>query len=162
MPDYGNTSPCIHYCTIGLWQCIAVWFYISRLQRIQNNAARLVTGTSKYSHITPVLINLHWLPVAQRIQYKILLTVFKCLHGLAPVYLTELIVLYIPNRPLRSAGANLLVVPKSRTKSYGDRSFSVAGPTLWNSLPESIRVLDGLVAFKRQLKTHLFKVAFDL
>ena len=62
---------------------------INRLQKLQNSAARLITRTKKWNHITPVLKSLHWLPVNRRIQFKILLITFKCLHGLAPNYLID-------------------------------------------------------------------------
>ena len=136
---------------IGLPKCL-----LKRLQSVQNAAARLVSGSRKYDHISPVLHQLHWLPVDKRIIYKILLMVFKCLHNLAPSYLSNLIIKYTPNRALRSSSKNLLVVPPSRTKGYGDRAFSVCGPKLWNNLPESLRHETKLELFKKNLKTYLF------
>ena len=82
---------------------------IAKLQRIQNSAARLVTRTRGHDHITPVLYNLHWLPVKYRIIYKILLLTYKCLHGLAPDYLADLIQEYKPSRNLRSSSKLNLV-----------------------------------------------------
>ena len=64
---------------------------ISKLQRVQNAAARLVMDTGKYSHITPSLHDLHWLPIHARIHFKILLLAFKVIHGQAPAYLSSLI-----------------------------------------------------------------------
>ena len=128
---------------------------IQRLQRVQNTAARLVSGRRKFDHITPVLKELHWLPVAKRIEFKIALLVFKILHNLAPDYLTELITPYHPARDLRSAGQNLLVVPPSST-SILDGVFSVVAPRLWNSLPQQIRDVDDINIFKTKLKTLLF------
>ena len=78
---------------------------IHRLQLVQNTAARLITGTRKFEHITPVLAALHWLPVSFRIQFKILLVTFKALNGLAPSYLSEIVKTYEPSRILRSPGA---------------------------------------------------------
>jgi hypothetical protein len=75
-------------------------------------------------------------------------------------YLTELIVPYMPARSLRSADRNRLVVPPSRLKTCGDRSFAVAGPTLWNTLPQTIRAAESLRQFKKLLKTHLFIAAY--
>ena len=80
----------------------------------------------------------------------------KCLHNFAPSYLSNLIVKYTPNRALRSSSKNLLVVPPSRTKGYGDRAFSICGPKLWNSLPDSLRHETKLEHFKKNLKTYLF------
>ena len=84
---------------------------INRLKRIQNAAARLVTLTKKRSHITPILRELHWLPVDSRIKYKLLLIVFKALNDLAPDYISCLIKPYIPSRPLRSSTKLLLSEP---------------------------------------------------
>ena len=109
------------------------------MQGVLNTAARLVTLTRKYDNITPVLKELHWLPVQFRTTYKILLQVFKALNGLAPQYLSEKLTIK-ENIGLRSDNQNLLKIPKSRLKSYGDRAFSVAGPILWNDLPENLRL----------------------
>ena len=75
---------------------------ICKLQRVQNNAARVVTLTKKHDHITPVLKELHWLPVRKRIEFKILLLAYKCLHGTALSYLREMLKEYVPPRTLRS------------------------------------------------------------
>ena len=99
--------------------------HLDKLQRLQNCAARLVTGTRKYEHITPVLKELHWLPVRFRIQYKILLLCFKCFYGIAPSYLCDLLAPYNPScYNFRSCSGNLLHVPKSALATGGDRSFS--------------------------------------
>ena len=134
---------------------------INRLQSVLNTAARLVTLTGKYDNITPVLRELHWLPVEFRIQYKINLQVFKSLNEMSPQYLSEKLRLKNSNG-LRSDNKKQLYIPKSRLKSYGDRAFSVAGPKLWNSLPDKLRLCTKLCTFKRELKTYLFKVAYDL
>ena len=131
---------------------------ISKLQRIQNSAACLVTKTRKSDHITPVLRKLHWLPVRKRITYKILLITYKVLYGIAPRYLTDLLTLHEPNRVLRSnANDNLrLSRPKFRTKNYGCRAFSICAPILWNDLPLYIRNAQSTETFKEKLKTFLF------
>ena len=128
---------------------------LDQMQRVQNAAARMITGTKKFDHITPVLKSLHWLPIVQRIKFKVLLLTFKALHGLAPVYLQDLITPYIPTRQLRSSGSNLLTVPPPGS-SYQDRAFATAGPRTWNSLPESLRKIDDVNLFKKALKTVLF------
>ena len=89
---------CLDYCNSLLYG--ASTKLVSRLQRVQNMAARMVTNANKYDHITPVLTQLHWLPVRYRIEYKVLLTVFKCLHGSAPGYLSSLLHPYQPKRQL--------------------------------------------------------------
>ena len=75
---------------------------LEKLQLLQNRAARMVTRTKRRDHISPVLISLHWLPVRERIRYKVMMLTFKAFHGLAPPYLNSLITHYIPSRSLRS------------------------------------------------------------
>ena len=134
---------------------------IQQLQYIQNNAARLIAKCKKYDNITPILKKLHWLPVSFRIQYKILLLCFKSLNGLGPKYLAELLLPYVPDKDLRSSDEKLLIEPKTRLKTYGDRAFSICAPRLWNKLPKALRLSTKIEAFKKHLKTHLFKQAFD-
>ena len=139
--------------------CLLQQNQISRLQRLQNTAARLVTLSSRRTHITPVLNALHWLPVQYRIQYKLLLLVFHSLHGSAPQYNCQLITRYNPSRCLRSSTSSLLVVPHTHN-NWGDRAFSHAGPLLWNNLPLNIRNMSSIHKFKEALKTHFFTAAF--
>ena len=134
---------------------------VSRLQSVQNSAARLVTRSRRSDHITPILRDLHWLPVRDRVTFKILLLTWRALHGLAPDYISQLVTPYVPRRSLRSAHGNLLVVPASRLRSFGGRSFAHAAPMLWNALPLRIRGAQSLSQFKKLLKTHLFIGAFD-
>ena len=101
---------------------------IQRLQTIQNSAARLVTRTRKHVSISPVLRNLHWLPVQSRIKFKILLLAYECFHGLAPAYLNDLLTVYKPTRNLRSCKKNLFILPPMLTQTYGERSFAHAAP----------------------------------
>ena len=133
---------------------------LNKLQLLQNSAARVVSRTGKYEHITPVLKALHWLPVKQRIDYKILTMAYKALHGLAPGYIQDMVSQYIPTRTLRSQDANMLVVPRMRLKTVGQRTFGYAAPVLWNKLPERLRQSTSLSDFKCGLKTHLFGVAY--
>ena len=135
---------------------------LTQLQRVQNSAARLVTKTKRREHITPALIDLHWLPIRQRIEYKLLLLTFNSLNGLAAPYLAEILSRHQPTRSLRSADAHLLVEPRSNLKTQGDRAFSHAAPRLWNNLPLAMRVTDSQNIFKKRLKTLLFKRAFSL
>ena len=130
---------------------------LNKLQNVQNTSARVVTRTSRYCHITPILKELHWLPVQYRVQYKILIHTYKALHDQSPVYIKELLHVYKPRRELRPQNSPLtLKVPKSRTVSYGDRSFAIIAPKLWNALPPGVRECTTLFAFKKSLKTHLF------
>ena len=145
--------------------CNSLLFGISdgllrRLQSVQNAAARLVTGARRCNHITPVLRQLHWLPVRQRVVFKIAGLVHQSLGGLAPAYLADdcRLLSDIGRRPLRSNSNNIrkLLVPRTHNK-LGDRSFSAAGPRLWNDLPPGLR-RPGLTfdSFRQSLKTHLF------
>ena len=136
-------------------------YQLKKLQRIQNTAARVVTKSKIKDHIRPVLKDLHWLPVKERITYKILLTVFKALNGLAPIYISDLLNEYKPARSLRSSSRKLLSVPRTKTTTYGDPSFSVAGPTLWNSLPDEMKRMNSIDQFKTSLKTWLFRAAYN-
>ncbi|MCG8430354.1 MAG: reverse transcriptase family protein, partial [Candidatus Omnitrophica bacterium] len=132
---------------------------IALLQRVQNSAARLITRTRKYDHISPVLRELHWLPIPSRIQYKILLSVYKALHDLGPTYLKDLLHELPHTRTTRaSTSANMLLRKRTKTR-YGDRSFSGCAPYLWNDLPSSLREQDNLNSFKIELKTFLFNSA---
>lgn len=109
-----------------------------------------------------VLKQLHWLPVNQRINYKILLLTYKALNGQAPSYITELLEPYAPTRNLRSSSKNLLKIPPVKLVSYGHRCFSFAAPSLWNSLPDIIRQSSSLPSFKTYTKTNLFKKCYNL
>ena len=131
-----------------------------KIQRLQNTAARLVLRISRGEHITPALESLHWLPVQQRAVYKILLITFKALQGMAPVFISDLLVLHKPARVLRSSSKFQLRVVKSSTKFYGDRSYAYAAANLWNKLPPHIHDSPSMGIFKSQLKTYLFKAHF--
>ena len=137
---------------------------LTKLQRVQNAAARLITKTKKHDLITALLIDLHWLPITikQRIEYKLLLLTFRSLHGLAVSYITYLLIRYEPTRALRSADAHLLEVPRCRLRTQGEKAFTIAAPRLWNNLPLAMHATDSLSSFKKQLKTFLFKTAFSL
>lgn len=134
---------------------------IARLQLVQNAAARFLTNTPKRVHITPVLYSLHWLPVQFRIDFKILLFVFKALNGRAPEYISEILTLREHSRSLRSSNQLVLEVPRSKYKRWGDQAFAVAAPRLWNKLPPDIRTTADETLFRSKLKTHLFRMAFN-
>ena len=144
----------IDYCNSILYGLPTVEH--EKLQRVQNIAARLITGSSRRDHITPVLKNLHWLPVKLRITFKILLLTYKILNGQSPSYLTSLISSYKPVRSLRSSDLLLLQVPNVMTATYGQRTFSYCAPKLWNSLPKFLKESETVTIFKKKLKTFLF------
>ena len=136
---------------------------IRKLQLLQNAAARIIMRLPKHCHITETLHELHWLPVSSRIHFKIILMVYKALNNMAPQYLTDLLT-WKPStaRNMRSNNQNLLMVPKSNTVTYGDRNFTNVAPSWWNALPHHLRDCDNIITFKRLLKTHLFKLAYNL
>jgi hypothetical protein len=134
---------------------------IERLQRVQNCAARVITGASRYDHITPILKDLHWLPVKHRISYKINIMTFKALHNTGPTYITDLIEWHRPARSLRSAGQSLLVEPRFRLQRFGGRTFAVGAPKLWNALPIDLRNENDFSHFKSKLKTFYFMLSFN-
>ena len=119
-----------------------------RLQKNQNTAARILTFSRKSCHVTPILQELHWLPVNQRIVFKLLMIVCKFIYNIAPSYLSELLSQYSPTRRLRSGNKQLLQEAKSN-RSWGDRSFTIAAPRLWNELPFNIRIAKSITVFKK-------------
>ena len=135
---------------------------IRKRQHVQNSAARLLTGTHKHKHITPVLRDLPWSLVHERIRFKILLMTFKCLNQLAPSYLSDLLIHYRTSRTLRSSDKELLVQTLCHLKTYGERAFSFIAPKLWNTLPLSIKRCNSAESFKSTLKTYLFRNYFEL
>ena len=134
----------------------------NRLEMVQHRAARLIYGktNSRSVSITSLMSDLHWLPFAYRVRFKVLCLVYKCRNQLGPGYLTSMLRTYTPSRGLRSASQGLLEVPRTRLKTVGDRAFSVAGPRAWNSLPDDIKTCHSIGAFKRKLKTYFFREAY--
>ena len=135
---------------------------IDPLQRLQNAAARLVTGIGMREHVTPALRSLHWLPVRHRVTFKLCVLMHMIHYGRCPSYLTDLVTATaeLPCRGrLRSASSLQYELPRLRLK-IGERSFSYAGPVAWNSLPTNIQQLADIHTFRRRLKAHLFMLAF--
>ena len=131
------------------------------LQRVQNAAARTLLGIKKNSrkHMSPVLRDLHWLPVMRRIEYKILLVTYKALHGVGPDYIRDLLVPYKSADCLRSAkDKHLLKEPIRKLKTGGLRAYSNVAPALWNKLPLHLRCAKSVEAFKSGLKTYFFDI----
>ena len=120
---------------------------ITKLQRIQNNVARLALKQPKHHHKSPLLKDLHWLPIMARCDYMVALLCFKCLNNNAPAYIKDLIVPYTLALMLRSSLSNLLSTPRVSSKKYGERAFTFSGSQIWNSLPGNIRSEKGLEKF---------------
>ena len=146
--DYGNSL------LGGISRC-----NVKRLQVLQNRAARLVFCVNRRTSAAPLLRELHWLPVQQRIEFKILLHVYKCVNSLGPSYLSDTVSLYDCARVgLRSSeDTTRLTIPfNKRARAIDNTSFSNIGPRLWNDLPISVRTACSVKSFKKMLKTHLF------
>jgi len=148
----------LDYCNVaitGLPSCD-----LDCLQSVINAAARLTVGAQHHDHITPLLADLHWLRIPQRIQYKLCVLVYQCVQGSAPSYLWNAICPVASaesRRRLRSASSPDLIVPVMRRTTMGDRAFAVA----WNSLPDAIRRSPSLAVFKCSLKTHFYFSVFS-
>ena len=130
-----------------------------------NASARLIYRAPKFCHITPLLTELHWLPVRARIHYKILLITYKLLHGHAPKYLSDLISIQQPScySLRRNDNDPLLKRPIAKTKkTMGDRAFQIVASLLWNKLLRSTREARNLESFKTIIKTFLCKESFQL
>ena len=114
---------------------------IWQMQNIQNYGAKLVLGRGKYNSNKEALAELHWLPVKSRIKFRILGLVFKCLRGEAPEYLMNLLVRCTEwTYNLRSSNIrDRLVIPRTVRQTFASRSFSLAGPTVWNRLPNHVK-----------------------
>ena len=113
---------------------------LNKLQLIQNRTARIVLRKHRHVSTTSLLRTLHWFPVKERIQYKIACLCFQCLpHNTMPPYLSDLLHPYHSFRTLRSLDTTLLSVPRFCLDTFGRSSFSISGPTVWNSLPLSLR-----------------------
>ena len=134
------------------------------MQRIQNQAARMLKGIPRRNHITPVLKDLHWLRINERIEFKILILTHRAFYETGPMYLSKLIKKHnSSNRTRRANDHCLLSIPlisKMCANSYFERSFSYAAPFLWNRLDMSIRMLD-IDHFKSRIKTELYLRYFE-
>jgi len=129
-----------------------------------NAAAKLIHHRRRYDHVTPLLRDLHCLKAPERGHFKLAVTVYKCLHGLAPQYLADSIqrVSGSGSRLLRSTLTETLVVPYTRLVTAGDRAFSSFSSRLWNSLPNDVTAATTLSTFRSYLKTYLFKRSFSV
>ena len=152
----------IDYCNNLSYGVPAV--HPSKLELLQNVAARLVSYMLKHGHINPLLFRLHWLPIGFIIDFKIAMLAFKYIYGLAPQYLSSLLTVREYSRyNLRSTDEVVLVDLSVRTKkTLGDRAFSTAAPKVWNNLPWHIRNEKNFDTFKKLLKNCYFKIAYNL
>ena len=134
---------------------------VIKLQRAQNSVARIVTGTSRFDHIQPVIKELHWLPIDYRIKFKVAMLVYKIRQTGRPAYLSDFIYERAVERASRSSNMHHMEVPRRKLET-GKRAFSYAAPTIWNNLPQTIRQMDlasvSLSSFKKTIKDTFFSV----
>ena len=131
------------------------YYFLRRLQSVLNTAVRLVTGASRREHVTSLLRDRHWLPIQQRVDYKLCMMVHRCLSGSAPSYLVDLIMpsaVANARAGLRSAEAKTVSLPRTYS-SLGDRAFAVTAPRAWNKLPFVLRNTTSVGSTSRKLKT---------
>ena len=134
---------------------------IDRLQKVQNHAARVVMKKKMSDHVTPLLHELHWLPIKYRCQFKVATFAFRHFDESLPSYLSNCLTSREYGREVRSNEVKRLDPPrKPNLKTVGGRAFSRIAPTIWNSLPSDLKKIDELAVFKRDLKTHLFRKHF--
>jgi len=136
---------------------------LNRQQSVMNSAARLVYSARRSEHVSPLVQELHWLCVSERIDFRLAVLVYRCINGTAPHYLASELqrVADIESRGrLRPSSTALLHVPRSLHK-IGDRAFPVAAARVWNMLPPAITSLPSLRTFKHALKTELFRRLYD-
>jgi len=128
---------------------------VKPLQMVQNAAACLVFDQPKRAHVTPLFIDLHWLPLGARIKFKSLMLAYKVLNGTVPIYLNALAKAYVTTRSLRSSQDCRLAVLTPRLRQ--SKLFSCVVPRWWNDLPRATRTGASLSIFKKLLKTQLFR-----
>ena len=129
-----------------------------RLQLVRNSTARVISQTKRYTSITPILNELHWLPINKRCQFKILILTLKSLNGCVPEYLCDMLNVYMPNRSLQSTVFTSLVPYRNRSIRLGKRLFGTSEAKLWNELPRNIQRADSITMSKKLLKTFIFTV----
>ena len=130
---------------------------LARLQLVQNTLARVVAQKSRFCHITPILADLHWLPVRHRINFKI---ARYCISNSHPILLPSIVPRYVPTQSLRSSSSLSISIPSRKTAMARSKSFSSVASDTWNKLPCHLLSIYALPAFRKRLKHHLFSSAF--
>ena len=134
---------------------------LHRLQSLQHKAAKLIFCAPRRSDPIPLMNSHHWLPLNKRIKFKLCLLIYKCLNDCAPPYLIDTICRKTTSSKgpvTRSAKDKTHLIKPRCNKIIGDKSFAVAGPSIWNSLPRSIGETTSITVFKKKLETHLYNL----
>ena len=163
-----NNTACPFTITCGLDYCNSLLYglphsQLDRLQRIQNIACRVVCWIPKAECVIPYMREQHWVPVKQRILFKVLLLTYRAYNSIALRYLCDLVSPKEPTRwSLRRDDKLKLSKNVIRLKSYGGRCFEFSGAEQWNKLDIRVRKVKSLSSFKRSLKTTLFEQAYGI
>ena len=166
LTEEATSSLVLSLCVSHLDYCNSVLYglpdiTINKMQKVQNMCACLVLRKHKWESVTTCLATLHWLPIRQHITFKICVLTYKLLHKQGLQYLQYMLKFKSSSRRLRSSqDNNLLVIPRTKYKTFANRAFSVSAPTTWNALPIHIRSAPDLLSFKHDLKTYLYQEAF--
>ena len=131
------------------------------LQRMQNYAARVILRLPKSSSITTHLKSLHWHPVKVRSTYVIACLCYHCHSSTAPSYVTDMLHKKSLHTHFRSYTMPLLNRPANSKTTLGDRSFSFASSSVWNSIPNDVRCAPSLSSFSSRLKTYLLRSVYN-
>ena len=138
-----------------------------KLQSIQNTLPRIVTNHRKYAHVTPILKQLHWLPIKYRCMFKTATLVYKFLHSGSPTYFQPLLSLSSCSCSTRRIHPDrqYLTVPPFRPSVFKsvkhfDHSFAFDAPKIWNEFPHDVRSAASVASFRKKLKTYLFAKAY--
>lgn len=132
-------------------------YMLSRLQVVQNAAARAILMLGFRTRMSPYLVSLHWLPIRKQISFKVGILACKALHGIGAPYLRKIIQFHRPCRLLQSSSLHLATIPRFSRSRIGGRSFQVSAAKFWNSLPLALRQIQDLLPFRKALKTWLFQ-----
>ena len=164
-----HVKHCLDKCTLiiiintlvfsKLFYCSSVWSNtsqsnIAKVQAVQNFARRIVSGSKKYDHVTPILKQLNWLPVKQHMYYRDSIVAFKFMNGLAPGYLSDQFIKRSSISTCQTRNSQLLNIPLFKTAT-GQRTFYYRMVSLWNALPQNIKLSQSLAHFKTLMRKRL-------
>ena len=146
------------YCSGYHWT-VSLWVHLIISSNLSRKFRTLLQDLFSWH---PVITTQHWLPISERIKYKVACMCFSDINGSGPAYLSELLHVCTPSRTLRSSSdTRMLEIQQYKRKTHGFRTFSCFGPHIWNSLPQDLRHCSTLSSFKAKLKTFLFSQYFQ-